>query len=83
MTIEINRPEIEALIQQRLQRGGFKDPQDVILHALRASERQEQPPTNTGSKFANLSDLLLGSPFAGAGLDLERSRDYPRSIVIE
>jgi len=38
MTIEIDRPEVEALIQQRLQQGGFKDPQDVILHALHASE---------------------------------------------
>jgi len=38
MTIEINRPEIEALIQQRLRQGGFQDPQDVILQALQASE---------------------------------------------
>lgn len=38
MNIEITRPEVEALIQQRLRSGGFKDPQDVILHALRVSE---------------------------------------------
>ena len=38
VNIEITRPEVEALIQRRLQNGGFKDPQDVILHALRASE---------------------------------------------
>ena len=37
MTIEI-RPEVEALIEERLQQGGFKDPQDVILQALHASE---------------------------------------------
>ena len=30
--------------------------------------------------FDNLSDLLLNSPFAGADLDLERSRDHPRPI---
>lgn len=38
MNIEITRPEVEALIQKRLQSGVFKDPQDVILHALRVSE---------------------------------------------
>jgi hypothetical protein len=38
MNIEITRPEVEALIQQRLRSGGFKDPEDVIFHALRTSE---------------------------------------------
>jgi hypothetical protein len=32
---------------------------------------------------SNLSDLLLNSPFAGANLDLERSRDFPRQIDFE
>jgi hypothetical protein len=30
--------------------------------------------------FDNLSDLLLNSSFAGADLDLERSKDYPRPV---
>ena len=33
--------------------------------------------------FDNLSDLLLNSPFAGANLDLERVRDYPRGFELE
>jgi hypothetical protein len=37
MTIQITRPEVEALINQRLQSGSFKDAEDVILHALQAS----------------------------------------------
>jgi hypothetical protein len=37
MTIEITRPEVEALINERLSSGVFKDAQDVILHALRSS----------------------------------------------
>ena len=32
--IEITRPEIESLIQQRLQSGAFVDAEDVILRAL-------------------------------------------------
>ncbi|MGO9270560.1 MAG: hypothetical protein ACLQOO_09960 [Terriglobia bacterium] len=31
-------------------------------------------------RFDNLSDLLLNSPFSGANLDLERSKDYPRPV---
>jgi Arc/MetJ-type ribon-helix-helix transcriptional regulator len=38
MNIEITRPEVEALIRQRLRSGGFTDAEDVILHALRALE---------------------------------------------
>ena len=38
MTVHITKPEIEALINQRLQSGVFKDAEDVILQALQASE---------------------------------------------
>ncbi len=31
MTIQITKPEVEALIKQRLQSGAFKDAEDVIL----------------------------------------------------
>ncbi len=34
MTIQITKPEVEALINQRLQSGAFKDAEDVILQAL-------------------------------------------------
>ena len=37
MTIEITRPEVEALILQRLSSGRFADAQDMILEALRTS----------------------------------------------
>jgi hypothetical protein len=38
VTIQITRPEVEALINQRLKPGSFKDAEDVILQALKASE---------------------------------------------
>jgi len=37
MTIQITRPEVEALINQRLQSGAFRDAEDVILQALQAT----------------------------------------------
>jgi hypothetical protein len=36
MTIQITRPEVEALINQRLRSGAFKDAEDVILQALKS-----------------------------------------------
>jgi hypothetical protein len=49
MTIEITSPEVQALIQQRMQSGAFKSPEDLILAALRSSE----PDTRSGA------DLIL------------------------
>ena len=80
MNIEITRPEVEALIQQRLQTGTFASPEYVILDALRTSATVQPAPSC--KKFDNLSDLLLNSPFAGANLNLERSQDYPRPVEI-
>lgn len=37
MTIEITSPEVEALIQDYVQAGAFKTPEEAILHALRSS----------------------------------------------
>jgi Arc/MetJ-type ribon-helix-helix transcriptional regulator len=38
VTIQITKPELEALIKRRLETGAFKDAEDVILEALRSSE---------------------------------------------
>ena len=83
MNIEITRPEVEALIQKSLRAGGFSDPEDVIFQALREFDAQPKAERPDASRFTNLADLLLNSPFSGAGLDLERTLDYPRSVEIE
>jgi Arc/MetJ-type ribon-helix-helix transcriptional regulator len=41
VTIQITRPEVEALIKRRLKTGAFKNAEDVILQALRSSETGE------------------------------------------
>ena len=46
MTIQITRPEVEMLINQRLKTGPFKDAEDVILDALKSSE----PPTSANDE---------------------------------
>jgi len=42
MTIQITRPEVEVLINQRLKTGSFRDAEDVILQALKSSESELQ-----------------------------------------
>jgi antitoxin ParD1/3/4 len=41
MTIEINRPEIEALIRQRLHSGAFESVEDVLFDALEMQSERE------------------------------------------
>jgi len=41
MPIEIKRPEIEALIQQRLHSGAFKSVEDVLFDALEIQGERE------------------------------------------
>jgi Arc/MetJ-type ribon-helix-helix transcriptional regulator len=40
MTIQITRPEVEDLIDQRLKTGAFKDAEDVIFQALKSTEAE-------------------------------------------
>lgn len=42
MTIQIAKPEIEDLLERRLQSGRFKDAEDAILQALKATEPTSQ-----------------------------------------
>ena len=65
MTIEISRPEVEALILQRMKTGAFSSPEDVILHALRSSK----PESRTG---AALIAAMQASPHKD--IEIEPSR---------
>ena len=42
MTIQIAKPEIEDLLERRLQSGKFKDAEDAIFQALKATEPTPQ-----------------------------------------
>jgi hypothetical protein len=72
MTIEITRPEVEALIQHRLKSGRFLNAEDVILEALRSSE---PPPSKKG-----LVQFFRESPLVGLELEFDRDRDTERDV---
>jgi hypothetical protein len=66
MTIEITRPELESLINERLQSGAFLDAQDVILRALQSAAEpapafDRQRALAAGARIRELSKgLTLG-----------------------
>lgn len=67
MTIEISRPEVEALILHRMKVGAFSSPEDVILHALYSSK--PKPESRTG---AALIAAMQASPHKD--IEIEPSR---------
>jgi len=83
LTLNLN-PEVEKGLMERAQaRGVSLDDYIQELVAKEAGLPVAAEPDPTHKRFDNLSDLLLDSPFAGANLDLERSKDYPRPVDLE
>lgn len=72
MTIEIHEPELEAMIQQRIDSGAFQSVEDVLMQALKSL-----PPSDVRVAKQNLADFLLSSPLAGSGLVTARAKDCP------
>ncbi len=81
MTIEISKPELEALIQRRLQTGAFENVEDMLLQALNASP-PVLPCAERSTEAKNLADLFADSPFAGLDMDFERDKDFGREIAL-
>ena len=74
MTIEIHRPELEALIIQRMKSGGFDNVEDALLQALKTSPPEgESSETSHGERTgADLIAALQASPYRE--LEIEPSR---------
>ena len=74
MIIQITRPEVEALINQRLQSGAFKDAEDVVMRALESSPAEPAaPPTKT--------IVELFAALRGAQLDSSRNPSTGRPVA--
>ncbi len=69
MTIEIHKPELEALIMERLRSGAFENIEDVLMHALQGSSIPLKQETRTG---ADLVAAMQTSPCKE--IDLEPAR---------
>jgi hypothetical protein len=81
VTIKITEPEIEQIIRQRLERGGFKDAEDVIFQALQSSS--EAPAREIDpERFAAIEELKTFGEAHGISLGdmtIRQLRDEARS----
>lgn len=65
MSVEIHQPEIEALIQQRMDTGVFHDVEEMLIHALKSAPEASLSPavplgTTLLEAFAELREILDG-----------------------
>ena len=79
MTIEIQRPELEALINQRMKTGAFKNVEDVLMEALRASPPPDEKDAGrsdekSSAMGAELVEAMQASPFKEIVLEPGRER---------
>lgn len=80
MTIQITKPEIEKLINQRLQTGEFRDAEDVISQALQSSTTP-QPPSAEQERIAAIERLRNFGKTHGlslGGMTIRELRDEAR-----
>jgi hypothetical protein len=78
MTIEIQRPELEALIHERMKSGAFQSIEDVLMEALKASsakgEKGAQGSDDQSSAMgAELVEAMQASPLKEIGLEPDAS----------
>ena len=86
MAVTIQLPaEQEAALQEQARAQGLTVEAWLLDLAARAIDEgfPAAAPTGRQQQPANLSELLLHSPFAGADLNLERLVDYPRPVDLE
>lgn len=76
MNIEINKPELEALIRSRVERG--QSVEDVLWQALTSAATEEKAAPVKGPCPAakkSLAQLFAESPFKGLDMNFERFPD--------
>ncbi len=79
MTIQL-KPDQERMIQEEIEKGHFRSPDEVLDHALAALREKNSPRQIEPRRRRNLADVLSQPPFAGSELDLSRIRDYPKPL---
>ena len=85
MTIEIRRPELEALILERMKRGPFRDVEEVLMQALTSApisvESVAASPGEDSRTGADLIAALQSSPYRESSIEPARYRLPVRDVV--
>jgi hypothetical protein len=82
MTIEIHEPELEAMIQQKLDSGRYKDVEDVLRHALTgATAPKVALEAGDGLSGTELIRIMQACPYPDFEMDFEPI--YPQVREVE
>ncbi len=81
MVIEIQNPDIESLIRERINSGAFHNAEDVVGHALWHTSTIPSPPKPRVPR-RSLATLFAESPFRGLEIDFDREQDYGGDIIL-
>ncbi len=81
MTIEIHRPELEALIMERMKAGAFQNVEDVLMHALEASRPAKSASEANQRTGAELIAAMQASPYRELEIEPARYRLPVRDVT--
>ena len=82
MTIEIRRPELEALILERMKSGGFHNVEDVLMQALKTSPQEDQAGKPREKRTgADLIAAVQASPYREIEIEPARYRLPVRDVT--
>jgi hypothetical protein len=83
MTIEIHRPELEAMIIERMRNGGFHNIEDALMQALETAPPPEiRPETAQKRTGADLVAAIQRSPYRDLEIEPERYRMLVRDVAL-
>ena len=81
MTIEIHRPELEALIMERMKAGAFQNVEDVLMQALEASPPVKPATPAENRTGADLIAAMQASPYREIEIEPARYRLPVRDVT--
>jgi hypothetical protein len=83
MTIEIHRPELEALIMERIKIGGFHNVEDAFMQALETSRVTDVKSSATvkNRTGADLIAAMQSSPYREIEIEPARYRLPVRDVA--
>jgi len=87
MMIEIQKPELQALIQERMLAGAFQSVEDALMQALQSAPLpgKKEPGKNTGAPPAMGTELVAAmqaSPFKEICLEAGSERSPVREVAL-
>jgi hypothetical protein len=83
MTIEIHRPELEALIMERMKSGGFQNIEDALMQALETAPVTDikSAPAARKRTGADLIAAMQSSPYREIEIEPARYRLPVRDVT--